>query len=147
MKTLTRNWRDHCRIGTRKHTETVSRYFDRHGRLYQSKESIYIKFLRKILAQTGTSDLICVFIINIIISEWNIHLNHIHVICNNKCLWVTKISTYTLKGMITSWENKNICLNVNNDYIIHFNLSWLQYHFSTMLLYYYKLHFSDCKIL
>ena len=39
VKTLTRNWRDPCRIGTRKHTETVSRYFDRHGRLYQSKES------------------------------------------------------------------------------------------------------------
>ena len=39
VKTLTRNWRDHCRIGTRKHTETVSSYFDRHSRLYQSKES------------------------------------------------------------------------------------------------------------
>ena len=38
VKIPTRNQRDHCRIGTRKHTETVSRYFDRHGRLYQSKE-------------------------------------------------------------------------------------------------------------
>ena len=39
MKTLTRNWRDHRRTGTHKHTETVSRYFDRHGRLSQSEES------------------------------------------------------------------------------------------------------------
>ena len=39
VKTLTRNWRDHCRTGTRKNTETVSKYFDRHGRLYQSEES------------------------------------------------------------------------------------------------------------
>ena len=28
VKTLTRNWRDHKRIATHKHTETVSRYFD-----------------------------------------------------------------------------------------------------------------------
>ena len=27
------------RTGIRKHTETVSKYFDRHGRLYQSEES------------------------------------------------------------------------------------------------------------
>ena len=39
VKTLTRNWRDHWRTGTHKHTETVSRYFDRHGHLYQSEES------------------------------------------------------------------------------------------------------------
>jgi hypothetical protein len=39
VKTLTRNWRDHWRTGTHKHTETVSRYFDRHGRLFQSEES------------------------------------------------------------------------------------------------------------
>jgi len=39
VKTLTRNWRDHCRTGTRKHTETVSKYFDRHSRLYRSEES------------------------------------------------------------------------------------------------------------
>ena len=38
VKTLTRNWRDHRRIGTHKHTETVSRYFDRHCRLFQSEE-------------------------------------------------------------------------------------------------------------
>ena len=39
VKTLTRNWRDHRRTGTYKHTETVSRYFDWHGSLSQSKES------------------------------------------------------------------------------------------------------------
>jgi hypothetical protein len=39
VKTLIRNWRDHCRTGTRKHTETVSKYFDGHGRLSQSEES------------------------------------------------------------------------------------------------------------
>ena len=39
MKTLTRNWRDHWRTGTHKHTETVSRFFDRHGYLSQSEES------------------------------------------------------------------------------------------------------------
>ena len=39
VKTLTRNWRDHQRTGTHKHTETVSRYFDRHGRLSQSEQS------------------------------------------------------------------------------------------------------------
>ena len=39
VKTLTRNWRDHWRTGAHKHTETVSRYFDRHGRLSQSEES------------------------------------------------------------------------------------------------------------
>ena len=38
MKTLTRNWRDHCRIGPWKHTETASKYFDGHGRLSQSKK-------------------------------------------------------------------------------------------------------------
>ena len=42
VKTLTRNWRDHWRIGTQKHTETVSRYFDRHDRLYQTEESKYL---------------------------------------------------------------------------------------------------------
>ena len=36
VKILTRNWRDHWRTGTWKHTETVSRNFDRHGSLYQS---------------------------------------------------------------------------------------------------------------
>ena len=39
VKTLTRNWRDHYRTGTRKHTETVLKYFDRHVRLSQSEES------------------------------------------------------------------------------------------------------------
>ena len=39
VKTLTRKWRDHCRTGTRKHTVTGHKYFDRHGRLYQSEES------------------------------------------------------------------------------------------------------------
>ena len=39
VKTFTRNWRDHKMTGTHKHTETVSRYFDWHGRLSQSKES------------------------------------------------------------------------------------------------------------
>ena len=39
MKTLTRNRRDHCRKGTRKCTETVSKYFDGHGSLYQSEDS------------------------------------------------------------------------------------------------------------
>ena len=39
VKTLTRNWRDHQRTGTHKHTETVSRYFDRQGHLSQSEES------------------------------------------------------------------------------------------------------------
>ena len=39
MRTLTRNWRDHQRTGTHKHTKTVSRYFDRHGCLFQSEES------------------------------------------------------------------------------------------------------------
>ena len=39
VKTLTRNWRDHRGIDTQKHTETVSRYFDRHGCLHQSEES------------------------------------------------------------------------------------------------------------
>ena len=39
VKTLTRNWRDHWRIDTREHMETVSRHFDRHSRLYQSEES------------------------------------------------------------------------------------------------------------
>ena len=39
VKTLTRNWRDHKTTGTHKHTETVLRYFDWHGRLSQSKES------------------------------------------------------------------------------------------------------------
>ena len=39
MKTLTKNWRDHKRTGTHKYTETVSRYFDWHGSLSQSKES------------------------------------------------------------------------------------------------------------
>ena len=34
-----RNWRDHKRTGTHKHMETVSRYFDWHGRLSQPKES------------------------------------------------------------------------------------------------------------
>ena len=38
VKTLTRNWRDHRRTGTHKHTETVSRYFDWHGHLSQSEE-------------------------------------------------------------------------------------------------------------
>ena len=38
-KTLTRDWRDHKRTGTHKHTETELRYFDWHGRLSQSKES------------------------------------------------------------------------------------------------------------
>jgi hypothetical protein len=38
-KTLPRNWRDHWRTGTWKHMETVLRYFNRHGRLYQSEES------------------------------------------------------------------------------------------------------------
>ena len=37
VKTPTRNWRDHRRTGTHKHTETVSRYFDWHGHLSQSK--------------------------------------------------------------------------------------------------------------
>ena len=36
LKTLSR---DHRGIGTKKHTETVLRYFDRHSRLYQSEES------------------------------------------------------------------------------------------------------------
>ena len=39
VKTLTRNSRDHQRTGTHKHTKTVSRYFDRHDRDYQSEES------------------------------------------------------------------------------------------------------------
>ena len=39
VKTLTRNWRDHRGIDTQKHTETVLRYFDWHGRLCQSEES------------------------------------------------------------------------------------------------------------
>ena len=39
VKTLTRNWRDHRGIDTQKQTETVSKYFDRHGRLCQSEES------------------------------------------------------------------------------------------------------------
>ena len=39
VKTLTRNWRDHKMTGTHKHTETVTRYFDWHGSLPQSKES------------------------------------------------------------------------------------------------------------
>ena len=39
MKTLTRNLRDHRRIGTHKHTETVLRYFDRHGHLFQLEEN------------------------------------------------------------------------------------------------------------
>ena len=39
VKTLTRNWSDHRRIGTQKHTETVTRYFDGHGHLYQLEES------------------------------------------------------------------------------------------------------------
>ena len=39
VKTLARNWRDHKRTGTHKHTETVSRYFNWQGRLSQSKES------------------------------------------------------------------------------------------------------------
>ena len=39
MKTLAKSWRDHCRTGTRKDTETKSKYFDRHGRLSQSEES------------------------------------------------------------------------------------------------------------
>ena len=33
------NWRDQKRTGTHKHTETVSRYFDWHSHLSQSKES------------------------------------------------------------------------------------------------------------
>ena len=39
VKTLTRNWKDHCRTGTRKQTEIVSKYFNRHGGPYQSEES------------------------------------------------------------------------------------------------------------
>ena len=39
VKTLTRNWSDHCRTGTQKHMETVSKYFDGHSRLSQSEES------------------------------------------------------------------------------------------------------------
>ena len=39
VKTLTRNWSDNCRTGTRKHTESVSKYFDGHGCLSQSEES------------------------------------------------------------------------------------------------------------
>ena len=39
VKTLTRNWRDHRRTGIHKQTETISRYFDRHGHLFQSEES------------------------------------------------------------------------------------------------------------
>ena len=35
VKTLTRNWRDHQKTGTHKHTETITRYFDKHGRLSQ----------------------------------------------------------------------------------------------------------------
>ena len=38
-KTLTWNWRDHWKTGKRKHMETVSRYLDRHGCLYQSEKS------------------------------------------------------------------------------------------------------------
>jgi hypothetical protein len=39
VKTLIRNWRDHQRTGTHKNTETESRHFDRHSRLFQSEES------------------------------------------------------------------------------------------------------------
>ena len=39
VKTLTKNWRDPCRTGTRKCTEPVSKYLDEHGRLSQSEES------------------------------------------------------------------------------------------------------------
>ena len=39
VKTLTKNSRDHHRTGTRKHMETLSKYFDGHGRLSQSEES------------------------------------------------------------------------------------------------------------
>ena len=39
VKTLTRNWRDHKMTGTHKHMETVSKYFDGHGRPSQSEES------------------------------------------------------------------------------------------------------------
>ena len=46
MKTLTRNWRDHRGIDTQKHTETVSRYFDRHGHLCQSEESKCLQCLQ-----------------------------------------------------------------------------------------------------
>ena len=42
VKTLTRNLRDRLRTGKHKQTETVSRYFDWHGRLSQSKESKYL---------------------------------------------------------------------------------------------------------
>ena len=53
VKTLTRNWRDHWRIGTRKHTETVSRYFDRHGSLYQSKERMFVKTFSLLIDKDG----------------------------------------------------------------------------------------------
>ena len=42
MKTLTENWSDHSRTGTRKHTETWSKYFDGHGHLSQSEESKFL---------------------------------------------------------------------------------------------------------
>jgi len=42
VKTLTRNRRDHKTTGTHKHAETVSRYFDWHGRLSQSNQ--YIRY-------------------------------------------------------------------------------------------------------
>jgi hypothetical protein len=47
VKTLTRNWRDHKRTGTHKHTETVSRYFDWHSCLSQSKENFYSLSIEK----------------------------------------------------------------------------------------------------
>ena len=39
MKTLTKNWRGHSRTGTCQHTETWSKYFDRHSHLSQLEEN------------------------------------------------------------------------------------------------------------
>ena len=47
VKTLTRNWRDHKRTGIYKHAETVSRYFDWHGRLCRVFTNIYSLSIEK----------------------------------------------------------------------------------------------------
>ena len=122
VKTLTRNWRDHRRAGTHKHTETVSRYFDWHSRLSQSEES------KCLWTQTFTRIHIC-YSYNL----QNLYLIHLcqfsfidpHILCNFFLLKVLR--HFLIKKKESSFYSHNIKLAESIFPLFQDYMQWMKY--------------------
>ena len=115
VKTLTRNWRDHKRTGTHKHTETVSRYFDWHGRQCQPKylDTVSVcfcvpiplwslQFLVRVFTFLSLNLWFSYF--GTFLSTWSIFYRYLHIQVNEVLCYKPIPTIYRISLLQTSWK-------------------------------------------